>query len=74
MDTAIKVSLLAVLALSCFLIARPFINLIAWAGIIAIAVFPLFRYLKSKTGLSDGWASTTIKSFGENHESLSEPV
>jgi predicted PurR-regulated permease PerM len=60
MDTAIKISLLAVLALSCFLIARPFISLIAWAGIIAIAVFPLFRYLKSKTGLSDGWASTIL--------------
>ena len=60
MDTAIKISLLAVLAISCFLIARPFISLIAWAGIIAIGVHPLFRYLKSKTSLSDGWTSTTL--------------
>jgi predicted PurR-regulated permease PerM len=60
MDTAIKVGLVAMLAFSCFLIARPFINLIAWAGIIAIGAYPLFRYLKSKTGLTDGWTSTIL--------------
>ncbi len=60
MDAAIKIGLVAMLAISCFLIARPFINLIAWAGIIAIGVYPLLTYLKRKTGLTDGWTSTLL--------------
>ncbi len=60
LDTAIQVGLIALLALWCFQIARPFLGLIAWAGIIAIGVYPLVRLLKEKAGLTDGKASFLV--------------
>ncbi len=59
-DTAIQIGLIALLALWCFQIAAPFIGPIVWAGIIAIGVYPLYEWLKDKTGLSAGWASTLL--------------
>jgi predicted PurR-regulated permease PerM len=60
MDTAIRIGLVALLALWCFHIASPFISPIVWAAIIAIAAYPVFVFLKRKTGLSDGWTSTLL--------------
>jgi predicted PurR-regulated permease PerM len=60
MDAAIRIGLVALLALWCFQIARPFISPIVWAAIIAIGAYPLFAFLKKKTGLSDGWTSTIL--------------
>ena len=31
-----------------------------WAGIIAIGVYPLYLWLKDKTGLSAGWSATIV--------------
>ncbi len=59
-DTAIQIGLIALLALWCFQIAAPFIGPIVWAGIIAIGVYPLYEWLKNKTGLSAGWTSTLL--------------
>lgn len=59
-DTAIKIGLIALLTLWCFQIAAPFISPIVWAGIIAIAVYPIFKWLKRKTGLSNGLTATII--------------
>lgn len=63
MDSVIRISLVALLALWCFQIARPFINPIAWAGIIAIGVFPIFVFIKNKTGLSNALSSTILTLF-----------
>ena len=57
-ETAIQIGIITLLVLWCYQIAAPFIGPIVWAGIIAIGVYPLFRWLKDKTGLSAGWIST----------------
>ncbi len=57
-DTAIQIGLIALLALWCFQIAAPFIGPIVWAGIIAIGIYPLYEWIKNKTGMSAGWTST----------------
>ncbi len=59
-ETAIQVGLIALLVLWCYQIAAPFIGPIVWAGIIAIGVYPLYQWLKDKTGLSAGWTSTLV--------------
>ena len=59
-DTAIKIGFVALLVLWCFQIAAPFIGPIVWAGIIAIAVYPLFAWVKNKTGLSNGLSATLV--------------
>ena len=59
-EVAIQIGLIALLALWCFQIAAPFISPIVWAGIIAIGVYPLYLWLKDKTGLSAGWSATIV--------------
>ena len=53
-DTAIHVGLVALLAAWCIYIAAPFIAPIVWGGIIAIGSYPLYLWLKRRTGLGDG--------------------
>lgn len=53
-DSAIKITIIALLALWCFKIAAPFINLILWAGIIAIGLYPIQLWIENKTKLSSG--------------------
>lgn len=59
-ETAIQISLIALLGLWCFQIAQPFISPIVWAGIIAIGIYPIFLWLKEKSKLSAGWTATII--------------
>jgi len=59
-ETAIQIGIITLLAVWCYQIAAPFIGPIVWAGIIAIGVHPLYQWLKDKTGLSPGWASTAV--------------
>ncbi|HHH43418.1 MAG TPA: AI-2E family transporter [Gammaproteobacteria bacterium] len=59
-EAAIQIGLIALLALWCFQIAAPFIGPIVWAGIIAIGIYPVFEWLKNKTGMSPGWTSTIL--------------
>ncbi|MEH6577763.1 MAG: AI-2E family transporter [Amphritea sp.] len=59
-ETAIQIGLIALLGLWCFQIARPFIGPVVWAGIIAIGTYPVFLWLKDKTGLGAGWTATII--------------
>jgi predicted PurR-regulated permease PerM len=46
-EIAIRIGVLLLLAVWCFLIIRPFITTVAWGIIIAIAVFPVYDRLKS---------------------------
>jgi predicted PurR-regulated permease PerM len=59
-ETAIQITLIALLSLLCFKIAEPFLAPIIWAGIIAIGIYPIYLLLKNKTGLSAGWSATLI--------------
>ncbi len=53
-DSAIKITIIALLALWCFKISAPFINLILWAGIIAIGLYPVQLWIENRTKLSSG--------------------
>ncbi len=56
MEAAIRIGLMALLAAWCFLITRPFIPLLVWGVVLAIAMYPLHaRFaaaLNGRTGLS----------------------
>ena len=47
-EMIIKIGLLALLIIYCFMIIQPFIVIIIWALIIAIALYPLYSLLEKK--------------------------
>ncbi len=49
-EVSIHIGLLVLLVTACFLILKPFIPLIAWGIVIAIAVFPAYRKLRDLLG------------------------
>ena len=49
-EASIDIGLVILLAATCFLILRPFIPLIAWGIIVAIAVYPRYRQLQLVLG------------------------
>ena len=57
-DHAIRIGIIALLTGLSFYIASPFIGPILWGIIIAIATFPIYRWMQKKTGLSNGWTAT----------------
>ena len=57
-DNAIQIGLIALLTIWCLYIAAPFIGPVLWGIIIAIASYPLYRWLQAMLGLSDGWTAT----------------
>ena len=61
---AIQIGLIALLAVWCFLILKPFIGIVAWAAIIAVALHPLHRALSSKLGGREKWSATIIVLIG----------
>jgi predicted PurR-regulated permease PerM len=50
LETTIRVGLVAALVIFCFQILRPFLSLIIWGIIIAIAIFPAYRRLTAWLG------------------------
>jgi len=42
-DNALKLTFIAALAIWCFIIVKPFLTLVIWAAIIAVAIYPLFK-------------------------------
>lgn len=59
-ESAIKISLLAIMLFWCFQIVMPFISLILWGGIIAVALYPLSLTIKNKTGKSSAFSATIV--------------
>jgi predicted PurR-regulated permease PerM len=62
-DVSINVALLTLLAGTCFLILRPFIPLIAWGVVIAIAVYPGYQRLQNLLGGRSGLAAVVCTLF-----------
>ena len=60
LDVLIRAGLITVLVLFCFQIFEPFLNLMLWAVILAITLYPLHSLLKRKLGNKDGRAATLI--------------
>ena len=49
-ETSVHIGLVIILAAACFLILRPFLILIAWGTIVAIALYPGFRKVQLALG------------------------
>ena len=57
LDASINIGLTALLVISCLVIVKPFVPLLAWSMIIAIASYPRFEKLKNSLGGRGGWAA-----------------
>lgn len=62
--TALRISFIALLLIWSFLIIRPFIMLVLWGIIIAVAIYPLFKMLSKKFGGREKLAATVITIIG----------
>ncbi|KAA1013158.1 AI-2E family transporter [Paraburkholderia panacisoli] len=60
LDVLIRAGLVAVLAIFCFRIFVPFLNLMVWALILAITLYPLHVRLRRRLANKDGLAATLI--------------
>lgn len=49
-NTLIRFFTIGILFAWCFILLRPFFIIILWAGIMAIALFPIFEWLKNRLG------------------------
>jgi predicted PurR-regulated permease PerM len=59
-DVAIKLGLLGLMVYWCGLLISPFVIIVVWAAVLAVALYPVFAWLKGKLGGRSGWASTII--------------
>ena len=62
-ETAIRIGLVFLLVLWCFYIIKPFLLLVLWGAIIAVAVYPLFDKLQSALGGRQKLAATLMTLF-----------
>ncbi len=56
-EVFIRIVLMSIVGVSCFLIVKPFIPFIAWAIIISIATFPAYELLRKLVGGRQGLAA-----------------
>jgi predicted PurR-regulated permease PerM len=59
-DVFIRISVLGFILFWCFIFLRPFIGLVLWGTILAIAFNPIFLWLKSLMGGRGALAATVI--------------
>lgn len=60
LDVLIRAGLIAVLAVFCFQVFRPFLDLIVWSLILAITIYPLQRRMRGLLRNKDGRTATLI--------------
>ncbi|CAG2158799.1 AI-2E family transporter [Cupriavidus numazuensis] len=60
LDVLIRAGLIATLVTFCFEIFHPFFNLVVWALILAVTIYPLQVRLRGRLGLSEGHIATLI--------------
>ena len=63
-DLVIRLFVLGLIAAWCLILLRPFIAIILWAAILAIALFPIFLWLKARIGGRGKLAATIITLLG----------
>src|SRR3954447_22964102 len=56
-EVFIRMSLLALMAVTCFLILKPFLLLVLWSIILAIAIYPAYRRLTRLLHGRERWAA-----------------
>ena len=64
MDLIIRLFVLGLISAWCFIIVRPFIAVVLWATILAIALFPIFLWLKKLLGGRAKLTATLITLIG----------
>ncbi|WP_434636274.1 AI-2E family transporter [Klebsiella sp. I138] len=64
LDMFIRFGLILALASFCYTVFSPFINMMLWAVILAVTLYPLHQYFAAKLGGKQGWASTLIVLLG----------
>ncbi|WP_194790906.1 AI-2E family transporter [Pseudomonas sp. UFMG81] len=60
LDVLIKAGLVAALVLFAYRVFQPFLNLMLWAVILAVTLYPLHGRIKRLVGLRDGYAATLV--------------
>jgi predicted PurR-regulated permease PerM len=64
LDVLIRAGLILVIALLCYRIFSPFLSLMVWALILAVAIYPLHQSLARRMGGKQGLAATVISIIG----------
>ena len=59
-DTLIRIALIGGLAILCFRVFSPFLNLMVWSIVLAITLYPLHQWLARKLGGKQGLTSTIL--------------
>jgi predicted PurR-regulated permease PerM len=59
-DALIRAGLIAALVVACYRVFEPFLNLMLWAVILAITLYPLHAWIMRKLNLRDGRAATLL--------------
>jgi len=59
-EATIRIGLVGLLAAYCFRIIRPFLGPVVWGGVIAVAVYPMYRRLSSVLGTRPRSAATLV--------------
>lgn len=62
-EISIRLLLIGIVLWYCFEIISPFFSSLLWGIILAVALFPVFKFLKKKTGLKDKAASALLTCF-----------
>ncbi len=58
-DLAIRLAVLGLVAAWCFTLLRPFATMVVWGAILAVALGPLFQWLKHRCG-GRGWLAAIV--------------
>ena len=64
LDVLIRAGLLIAMAMLCYRVLSPFLTLMVWAVILAVALYPLHQFLASKIGGKQGLAATLLVVIG----------
>ncbi|MEN8641119.1 AI-2E family transporter [Pseudomonas sichuanensis] len=60
LDVLIKAGLVAALVLFAYRVFQPFLDLMLWAVILAVTLYPLHGRIKRLTGMREGYAATLV--------------
>ncbi len=63
-DLVIKLGLLGIIVFWCAKLISPFVLIVVWAAVLAVALFPVYNWLKALLGGRGGWAATIIVLIG----------
>ena len=59
-DTIIRIGFIIFVGTWCFILLQPFIGIVLWAIILAVALYPVFQWLKNFLGGRKNLAATII--------------